>query len=146
LSTQVSSITRVLYFRLDEFSSHDGVPYPQEWVQDRWLPLALLLDRIREAWGGPLLVVSGYRSPARNEAVGGAKASQHVEGRAADIKPLNPDASDALWTMIKDMHFRGLLPRLGGLGRYPGKWVHVDIREGGRLAQWTGAGVGSEIA
>jgi uncharacterized protein YcbK (DUF882 family) len=34
---------------------------------------------------------------------------------------------------------------IGGLGVYP-TWVHVDVRPVARLAQWTGAGVGAEVA
>ena len=43
------------------------------------------LDPVRELWGKPIGVNSGYRSPALNAAVGGAAASQHMKGEAADI-------------------------------------------------------------
>lgn len=44
-----------------------------------------LLDPIRERYGAPIIVISGYRSPAVNEAVGGVATSQHLRGEAADI-------------------------------------------------------------
>ena len=42
------------------------------------------LDPVRELWGKPIGVNSGYRSPALNAAVGGAAASQHMKGEAAE--------------------------------------------------------------
>jgi len=39
-----------------------------------------LLDPIREKWGGPITVNSGYRCPTLNKAVGGVPTSQHVRG------------------------------------------------------------------
>lgn len=44
-----------------------------------------LLDPLRELYGYPILVSSGFRSPELNELVGGAKTSQHLKGEAADI-------------------------------------------------------------
>ncbi len=44
-----------------------------------------ILDPIREAWGKPIKINSGYRSKALNSKVGGSKTSDHMLGRAADI-------------------------------------------------------------
>lgn len=46
-----------------------------------------ILDPMREAWGGPLEVTSGYRCKALNKAVGGVANSAHLEGWAVDIRP-----------------------------------------------------------
>ena len=54
-----------------------------------------LLDPIREAWGEPIVVSSGYRCKELNTLVGGAKNSHHLLGCAADIiggLPLNSQA------------------------------------------------------
>lgn len=45
-----------------------------------------VLDFIRDKWGQPLLVSSGYRVPQLNAAVGGAPTSDHQNGLAVDIK------------------------------------------------------------
>lgn len=45
-----------------------------------------VLQPLRDDWGEPLHVNSGYRCPALNKAVGGVPTSQHVKGEAADIK------------------------------------------------------------
>ncbi|AOS80270.1 hypothetical protein Q5W_15475 [Hydrogenophaga sp. PBC] len=48
--------------------------------------LAPGLQRIRDLLGAPLIVSSGYRSPALNAAIGGSRNSQHTRGEAADFR------------------------------------------------------------
>lgn len=48
--------------------------------------LTVVLQCIREHFGKAVTVTSGYRTAAHNAAVGGAKSSQHLLGRAADIR------------------------------------------------------------
>jgi len=144
------------YFSVEDFDCHSGEPVPVE-LRPRIEALMAMLDVIRDAWGGPLMVVSGYRSPAFNQALaeasakrnggvsGVAKDSQHVQGRAADIRPTNATTERVarLHDLILSLFTRGALPTLGGLGIYP-RWVHVDIREkvNGHLARWSGVGAG----
>lgn len=45
-----------------------------------------VLDPIREDWGGPISVSSGYRCPELNARVGGAKTSGHQYGYCADLQ------------------------------------------------------------
>ena len=49
-----------------------------------------VLQPLRDAWGQPLHVNSGYRCPKLSAAVGGAATSQHTKGEAADIKAEHP--------------------------------------------------------
>lgn len=49
-----------------------------------------VLQPLRDAWGGPLFINSGYRCPELNEAVGGVPTSQHVKGQAADVGVTDP--------------------------------------------------------
>lgn len=44
-----------------------------------------VLQPLRDAWGGPLFINSGYRCLELNKAVGGVPTSQHVIGCAADV-------------------------------------------------------------
>lgn len=60
-------------------------------VRDAVKALVLnVLQPLRDAWGGPLKINSGYRCPALNEAVGGVDTSQHVKGEAADVACTDP--------------------------------------------------------
>lgn len=47
--------------------------------------LACCMEQVRALLGGPIRITSGYRSPALNAAVGGAKTSAHMAGYAADF-------------------------------------------------------------
>ena len=49
-----------------------------------------VLQPLRDAWGKPLHVNSGYRCPELNALVGGVPTSQHMEGEAADIATDTP--------------------------------------------------------
>ncbi len=81
------------------------------------------LERLRSVAGGrPLRIVSGYRSPAYNRAVGGAPNSQHMFGRAADI-PLGY----ATVRQATDVGFRGI-------GFQHDFAIHVDVRPGPPVA------------
>ena len=51
-----------------------------------------ILQPLRDAWGGPLFINSGYRCLELNKAVGGVPTSQHVLGQAADVGCSDPIA------------------------------------------------------
>ena len=77
----------------------DNTPPPQAVAALHDL-IGHLLDPLREAWGGPVVVNSGYRSPALNAAVGGAPRSRHMYGEAADITVGSPSANAALFVAM----------------------------------------------
>lgn len=84
--------------------------------------------------GIPLRVTSEYRSPEHNAAVGGARSSQHLEGKAIDVSltGLTPDQQKT----VVDQFLTD--PRVGGFGYYPNSnSIHVDVRQGGRAAWGT---------
>jgi hypothetical protein len=70
-------------FKLSELEFSDKIP-PE--LIAHAVELLQNLQVIRDHFQKPVTIISGYRSPARNEAVGGAKKSQHMEAKAADIK------------------------------------------------------------
>ena len=53
-----------------------------------------VLDPLREAYGRPIRVTSGYRCPKLNNLVGGSPNSQHMRGEAADIQPVVGNEAD----------------------------------------------------
>lgn len=60
-----------------------------------------VLQPLRDAWGGPLFINSGYRCKELNEAVGGVPTSMHVKGQAADVTCSDPVALARLALRIK---------------------------------------------
>ncbi|CAO5072824.1 Peptidase M15A C-terminal domain-containing protein [Microcystis aeruginosa] len=114
------------YFTVWEVTKNDPRRVPQvgSEVEREILKLAGELDKIREEWGYPILVTSWYRPPNVNRAVGGASGSQHVYGRAADIRPVNSDSLAKFQSWL-DQNWFGAL----GYGARRG-FVHIDTRNG----------------
>ena len=83
-----------------------------------------ILDPLRESWGNPIIVSSGYRCQELNKAVGGAKTSQHTLGQAADIhtKSNTREENKKLFDLIKSLK----LPFDQLINEYNYKWVHVS--------------------
>lgn len=59
-----------------------------------------VLEPVRALLGVPLHVNSGYRAPAVNAAVQGARNSQHMRGQAADVVPLGLPAEEAMARVV----------------------------------------------
>lgn len=95
-----------------------------------------ILQPIRDAWGQPIVISSGYRCPRLNAAVGGVKGSQHLLGQAADIKAANPKDNGKLFACIKSLVDSGKI-KVGQLIWEYGtkscpKWVHVSLPRVGK--------------
>ncbi len=83
-----------------------------------------VLDPLREAWGEPLLVNSGYRCPRLNTAVGGAQASQHLLGQAADITAGGKEANRRLFNLALSLG----LPFDQLIDEHRYSWLHISHR------------------
>ena len=72
-------------FRIQEFVCRCGCQMPAEARQNIEALVAEVLDPVRDEYGKPIYVNSGYRCEKHNKAVGGVPRSQHIVGEAADI-------------------------------------------------------------
>ncbi len=90
-----------------------------------------LLDPLRELWGAPIRVNSGYRCEALNRALGGAVNSQHLRGEAADITVGSRDSNRKLYELLQNssLEFDQLIDEKGF------SWIHVSYREGANRRQ-----------
>ena len=83
-----------------------------------------VLDPLRELYGKPIHVNSGYRSPLVNRKVNGAVNSDHVKGMAADITAGSREENKKLYELIRDnFTFRQLI------NEHDYKWIHVSYNE-----------------
>lgn len=80
----------------------------------------MILEPLREQLGKGILITSGYRSPFLNQAIGGAKTSQHCDGKAADIH-VNGMNIEQLYQFIKHSN----LPYSQVIQEF-NKWVHIS--------------------
>jgi uncharacterized protein YcbK (DUF882 family) len=101
--------------------------------------LAKAFERIREIMGEPLIVSSGYRTAVYNDRIGGAERSQHVQGRALDLKPTSKDKGALRRLLGACLKARGE-KLLTGIGVYA-NFIHVDTRTGNGPKNWKGSRV-----
>ena len=160
--TKENEITHISpHFQLKQFLSKQTSDYPKYVViRERLiLKLELILEKVNEKGyaANTFHIMSGYRTPYYNKAIGNVKYSRHLWGGAADIfidenpkdnmmDDLNKDRinnwKDAkiLYDIIDQMYGRTFYEAFtGGLGRYKkttnhGPFVHVDVR--GFRARW----------
>jgi hypothetical protein len=81
-----------------------------------------VLDPLREAFGKPIKVNSGYRCPKLNKAVGGSATSQHMTGQAADITGGSKAENKKLFDLVRSLK----LPFDQLIWENGGTWVHVS--------------------
>lgn len=85
-----------------------------------------VLQPLRDKYGNPITVNSGYRSDAVNKAVRGAKGSQHTKGEAADITTGTKEGNKQLFEIIKnELDYDQLI------NEYDYSWIHVSYKAGG---------------
>lgn len=111
-------------FRVKEFACTDGsdpIFIDTELVK--------ILQKIRNHFGKSVTITSAYRTPTKNKAVGGTTYSQHLYGKAADIKikGIAPKTVAA--------YANRLLPKSGGIGTYK-TFTHIDVRA--TKSRWNG--------
>lgn len=104
----------------------DNTPPPE--LVPRLVRTAEMLERIRSTLGVPVIVTSGYRGRAVNQAVGGVTSSDHTQGHAADIvapRYGTPyDIAKALAPLVQTLNI-GQIILEGVKGK---QWVHVSTR------------------
>lgn len=112
----------------DELLKGRDHQYPDEYtetVSDNLDQLLVPMNQIRAAWANPMIVTSGWRPLAINEATPGAAAhSKHMEGLACDIA----DTNGELWAWV--LQNLDLMQRLGIYledRRWTPTWVHFQL-------------------
>ena len=85
-----------------------------------------LLDPIREAWGAPIVVSSGYRCKELNALVGGAQYSHHILGCAADIIAGSKAEHRKLFKLIQQMQLQGKIRFTQLIAENDFRWIHIS--------------------
>ena len=112
------------HFHINEFSCKDGQVVPVHLLSNV-RALAVNLEVVRSKLGAPIIINSGYRTPAYNNLVGGALASQHLLANAVDIvvKGFSPFF---VFKVIRDLMKSGAI-EAGAVILY-NTFVHYDRR------------------
>lgn len=126
------------YFTVVEFVRSDTADrraidnrLPKELLPNVQALVNNVLDPLREAYGKPIRINSGFRCPALNKAVKGSATSDHMTGRAADITGGSPAENKKLFYLIQSLG----LPFDQVIDEKNFAWVHVSYREGANRKQ-----------
>lgn len=102
---------------------------PPAWARQNIVALVQnILDPLREAFGKPIYVTSGYRCPRLNAAVGGVANSNHMKGLAADIRAtgkylIDREGNRRLYDLARSLR----LPVKELLWEKGGSWIHISL-------------------
>jgi len=123
--TRNFSLEELLHSSYADLHGIDNIPPNLEEVTANLKALCEnVLQGIRDGIGKPIIISSGYRSPALNKAIGGSSKSQHCQGKAADlvVKGMSNEAVFA-WISESSLHFDQLIVENRGVS----EWVHVSF-------------------
>ena len=111
-------------FKVKEFACNDGSD--PIFISPS---LVEVLQAIRTHFGKAVNINSGYRTASYNKKVGGATYSQHLYGKAVDIRVTGVKPKDVA------KFAETLMPNTGGIGIYS-NFTHIDVRE--VKSRWNG--------
>ncbi len=95
-------------------------------TKEQWINLFAIRDNVlnplREKFGKPIRITSGFRTPELNKAVGGKPTSQHTKGEAVDITAINKADNKELFELCKTLDFDKLIDESNLT------WIHISYK------------------
>lgn len=142
LRDTLRKIMKMNYFTISELTASstadkkgiDNTPSP-EVIENLNNLIVNVLNPLRETYGKPILISSGYRSYELNRAVGGSNNSQHLTGEAADLVPATSGKGelDKIFNTAKQLNnFDQLILEENAKGN---RWVHISFSKNRQRGQ-----------
>lgn len=131
------NLNSMKFFTIDELTKSDTAirnninNIPNEQEKNNLIALVdNILDPLREAYGKPIIVTSGYRCEKLNNLVKGSKTSQHRSGQAVDIKSKQDtkEENKKLFNLIQKLN----LPFDQLINEHDYDWIHVSFSKKNR--------------
>ena len=91
-----------------------------------------ILQPVREHFGKPVTVSSGYRSVALCEAIGSSAKSQHAKGEAADFEIMGIDNKEVAVWIRDNLDFDQLILEFYKDGEPSSGWIHCSYSDNNR--------------
>jgi len=88
-----------------------------------------VMQPLRDWYGKPINITSGYRSPKLNKAIGGSTTSDHCYGQAIDFTLPKEDYEEVFSWIIKNVPFDQ------AINEFNFQWIHVSFRLGNNRKQ-----------
>ena len=120
------------YFTIDELTwsttavMHNINNNPPSFIKENLEKLIEFLNPLREAWGSPIIITSGYRSRELNDLIKGSITSTHCAGWAVDMVPQNgkiDEFKQFVKEYLKDKEFDQYIDEASGNS----SWVHLGL-------------------
>lgn len=132
----MSSMKLSPHFHLSEFTASqtatrlmiDNIPGPDE-IAAMKLLCKKVLEPVRENYGKPVMISSGYRSEELNRALMGSRSSQHIRGQAVDFEIAGLSNLTICRWMERRLNYDQLILEFYTPGEPASGWVHVSYRE-----------------
>lgn len=132
----MSSMKLSPHFHLSEFTASqtatrlmiDNIPGPDE-IAAMKLLCKKVLEPVRENYGKPVIISSGYRSEELNRALMGSRSSQHIRGQAVDFEIAGLSNLTICRWMERRLNYDQLILEFYTPGEPASGWVHVSYRE-----------------
>jgi len=84
-----------------------------------------ILEKVRELFGMPVVVSSGFRNKRVNAGIGGSETSQHPKGEAGDVRVVGFGVKEVVVKIMKSqIPFDQLIYEFGELG-----WIHISYSD-----------------
>lgn len=100
---------------------------PTESVKKSLVQMAtLILQPLRDAYGKPIKISSGYRCPKLNVAVKGSKSSQHLKGEAVDLN-IGVEENKKLFNLAKQLMRDGKIKVGQLIDEKNYSWIHISL-------------------
>lgn len=100
---------------------------PTESVKKNLIQMAtLILQPLRDAYGKPIKISSGYRCPKLNVAVKGSKSSQHLKGEAVDLN-IGVEENKKLFNLAKQLMRDGKIKVGQLIDEKNYSWIHISL-------------------
>jgi zinc D-Ala-D-Ala carboxypeptidase len=95
-----------------------------------------VLQPVRDFYGMPLSVSSGYRSAALCEAIGSSSKSQHTKGQAADFEIFGVANKDLADFVVKNLDYDQCILEFWNENEPNSGWVHCSFNASGNRKQF----------
>ena len=130
-------------FTLDELTKSqeatrlgiDNTPN-EEQIQNLKILCENILQPIRDFYGMPVSISSGYRSIALCEAIGSSAKSQHTKGQAADFEIFGVANKDVAEFIVKNIEYDQCILEFWNENDPNSGWVHCSYSANGNRKQY----------
>jgi len=108
----------------------------EEHIENLKILCVRILQPVRDFYGMPLSISSGYRSPELCEAIGSSRMSQHAHGQAADFEIFGVPNKEVSDFIVKNLDYDQCILEFWNENEPNSGWVHCSLNKEGNRKQY----------